>query len=632
MIWKTLLVLLCVMFGSSSAWAAGYTRTLNENLEVSGYKAKAFYNFQTNTPAVLPTSGDLRYRDGNIWGLHNFGSGQRSATATIPVASTDILVIQEYDSKYVTTINRGTENTTLTASTGYRVFDIKTTGDNVTFTVPRYGGIVAAFVMEKDNEVTTADYTINYIYNGSTIKTTNGNTAVGTVVEAENPIKVDDVKYYIKDGETTSMTIVEGTNTLNVNLRKANKEAYTVNLVNAKNEEEILVADAFQGEIVEGESSPRIYYHKAILVGEVWYVRNQNSSEPYYGMDVVAGTNTLSYTASSVNYFFEVEDLPVVKVGNYSGWRNDGLANRSSNGQAPRHYNKNYAYTDELEGGVYTLVMNARNCSSSVSDNITLAYMDGSGNIINLDTQFEAWAKAQTAEKSVSVSIPDGAKFVLKCGDSNSNLNMDFLMFTKTAELSISPEIGATGYRTFASDNALDFTAGNGVTGVKAYYASGLDNNKVVLQKITGTVKAGTGIFLSKDGDDAISIPVVADGESLSDNKFVRGPGKGYAVISEEGCTKYVLGVKDDDVSFFRINEKSAVIDTDKAYLQIEGSSSARLSIVFADEEEENDATGISSVAAQKQNDGVYYNLSGQRVNMPAKGLYIQNGKKVIVK
>ena len=45
-----------------------------------------------------------------------------------------------------------------------------------------------------------------------------------------------------------------------------------------------------------------------------------------------------------------------------------------------------------------------------------------------------------------------------------------------------------------------------------------------------------------------------------------------------------------------------------------------------------DEATGISRVAAEDGND-TWYNLSGQRISAPTKkGLYIKNGKKVIVK
>lgn len=46
----------------------------------------------------------------------------------------------------------------------------------------------------------------------------------------------------------------------------------------------------------------------------------------------------------------------------------------------------------------------------------------------------------------------------------------------------------------------------------------------------------------------------------------------------------------------------------------------------------DSDATGISRVAAEAGND-TWYNLKGQRISTPTrKGLYIKNGKKIVVK
>jgi len=139
-----LITLLMIVMGSTTASAAGYTLQLNENsLVKEGYVIKQLYNFQKNTPAVLPTSGDYRYRDGNIWGLHNFGSGTRSGVVNIPVKAGDILVLQEYNNDIPNTINVGTLNAELTASTGFRVFDVTQTASSITFSVARYGGCVA---------------------------------------------------------------------------------------------------------------------------------------------------------------------------------------------------------------------------------------------------------------------------------------------------------------------------------------------------------------------------------------------------------------------------------------------------------------------------------------------------------
>ena len=43
--------------------------------------------------------------------------------------------------------------------------------------------------------------------------------------------------------------------------------------------------------------------------------------------------------------------------------------------------------------------------------------------------------------------------------------------------------------------------------------------------------------------------------------------------------------------------------------------------------------TAVQSVKViASETDGAIYNLSGQRVSSPSKGIYIQNGKKIIIK
>ena len=52
------------------------------------------------------------------------------------------------------------------------------------------------------------------------------------------------------------------------------------------------------------------------------------------------------------------------------------------------------------------------------------------------------------------------------------------------------------------------------------------------------------------------------------------------------------------------------------------------IELVFTDEI----GTGIENVAAERQGDDAWYNLQGMRVERPAHGIYIHNGKKVLVK
>lgn len=257
------LLTLMMILGGATSWAAGYTRTLTDQLEIVGYKGKAFYDFQQNNPEVLPTSGDLRYRDGGVWGLHNFGSGTRSGTATIPVAKGDILVLQHYSDVHAT-INRGALNESLSASAGYQVYDITTAADDITFSIGRYGGIVAAFVMEKDASAATADYTINYLLNGEgdPVKTVNGNIAVGSTVPTEASFFVGDVKYFRADEQPENFTIAASDNVFNVNVRLA--ATYKFSLLSSLGDT-INAGTGFEGE------SPRVGYPRYQLVDGKFY-------------------------------------------------------------------------------------------------------------------------------------------------------------------------------------------------------------------------------------------------------------------------------------------------------------------------------------------------------------------------
>ena len=62
-------------------------------------------------------------------------------------------------------------------------------------------------------------------------------------------------------------------------------------------------------------------------------------------------------------------------------------------------------------------------------------------------------------------------------------------------------------------------------------------------------------------------------------------------------------------------------------YLDEAENAEARVFIVFG-----NDTTGIGEVQRETAGDDRYYNLGGQQVEQPSRGLYIKNGKKVIIK
>ncbi|MCR5679215.1 MAG: starch-binding protein [Prevotella sp.] len=177
--------------------------------------------------------------------------------------------------------------------------------------------------------------------------------------------------------------------------------------------------------------------------------------------------------------------------------------------------------------------------------------------------------------------------------------------------------IGATGWGTWYTNNILDFSG----MSFSAYTAT-CDGSKVTLAKVDD-VDAGTA-FVLKGDEGTYYVPF--KGSSSTD----KGALKFYDSykVNDGGVDYYVYGlvVRGGTAQFAQVNDGEEV--GGHVILQVAKSSSARaaLDVVFADE-----TTGISAIE-NAANAGVYYNLQGVRVAQPTKGLYIVNGKKVIMK
>ena len=609
-------MLLCLLFGiSNSSWAAGYTRTLNENLEVAGYKFKALYDFQNNSPEVLPTSGDLRYRPyekGGYWGLHNFGGGGRSGTAAIPVSEGDILIIQNY-SGYTSTINCGSENAALTASTGYQVFDITTTSTSITFSVPRSGGIVAALVMEKDASAAKADYTINYIYNSTTIKTVTGNEAVGTTIVAENPITIEGQKYFAVANATTSMTLSSnGTNVLNVNLRLPNTYTYTVS--------SSLGTTIASGNATEGESVTIPYPQYELKDGTLYEAQKYNDSKKEYRHTYNFTENTeatIEYNETNITnvvYFSEAENI----VGATATSAANNMPIRSSNGAC------GYATEDislvNLPAGAYKAVMV---CFSNSSGGAITHFQFGEESYDAVISGANNWAGF---EKEFTLVSQADVKW-LTSGDSKNGL--DYIYIVKTGDVEFvdvavttDGELDGKFYATYSNaEKALDFSA---VEGLTAYYVTSATTSNITIEEVE-KVPAGAAVLIAGAEATTYQVPVIPNFESTETNLLQVSNGE----KTGDGQTIYVLGKGKSGVGFY-LKKKDSAIAAGKAYLEIEdeGTSGVKSFLSLGGD----DAVAISNVEAA-QGIGILYNLNGQRVAAPVKGgLYIMNGKKMLVK
>lgn len=87
----------------------------------------------------------------------------------------------------------------------------------------------------------------------------------------------------------------------------------------------------------------------------------------------------------------------------------------------------------------------------------------------------------------------------------------------------------------------------------------------------------------------------------------------------------YILYNGSDGIGFYAVDGSTNKVAANRAYLTADGAGVNALTIDFDDE------TGISSVE-RAATDNTVFDMSGRRVSKAAKGLYIVNGKKYLVK
>lgn len=251
----------------------------------------------------------------------------------------------------------------------------------------------------------------------------------------------------------------------------------------------------------------------------------------------------------------------------------------------------------------------------------TNAYYEGSTLKVNVD-----WGANNNGSLSNSASNFD----VATDGVYDLTANFTDWKWVEPELVTVPASVGTYGMATLSSEYDLDFT---GITDIHAYTITSANKSTGELTKtdVTGKVPANTGLYIEGAANASVNVPTTVNANAVNGNMLVAATAETNIAQTAGDKTNYILTVNaaSGEVAtpkFFKVNDAGNTVLAGKAYLQIPTADAARMSFWFADE-----ATGIDAVKEQTI-DGQAYNLAGQRVAQPTKGLYIVNGKKVIKK
>lgn len=160
---------------------------------------------------------------------------------------------------------------------------------------------------------------------------------------------------------------------------------------------------------------------------------------------------------------------------------------------------------------------------------------------------------------------------------------------------------------------------------MKAYTAKVSGDKIICTEIVDGVIPAGNGVILYGEPSTSAQLLAAESTSTLSNNDLLatsKADGT-VASIPSSGYTYVLNGDK-----FLQYTGKTFAAN--KAFFNLSynpTASNSKLSIVF---DEETETTGIANVV--KDNSSVYYDLQGRKVEKPTTGIYIVNGKKIVIK
>lgn len=469
--------------------------------------------------------------------------------------------------------------------------------------------------------VQQASYTIKYVDESSnelktsvTRSSTVGSNVTATAADMETFYSSDaSEKYVYKSGnKEIKLAEDEASNVITLTFSKYTKFGYTIN---AKENGTDL------GEVAKGETysdDADIAISKFYKINNEWY---ETTTSPYYiNINPENKAATIEVKKSDITYFAETENL-----GNNIG---ASYNKNMSNGAYSAIAGSKTAELCELPAGEYKVTIYLyergdrgayiRDLNNADLSTNTLCYADINKNSSNLKEYSVTLKLYKTTKIGLSGWTTHNEKN--DTYSTNQSAGLDYIYIQRTGDATETVSVSDAGYATYATTNNIEVPESNDVKVMTVKVNE--DKSTITLHEVkAGTViPAYTGILVKAAKGDYNFVVTSDKGETLANNDLKAAK----EAVTSDGATFFALTKMDTKVGFALVANE-VVIPAGKAYLMVENGTPAKFFGL------DGEATGINSVKTAKA-DGAYYTLEGVKTTKPVKGLYIHNGKKIVVK
>ena len=382
--------------------------------------------------------------------------------------------------------------------------------------------------------------------------------------------------------------------------------AYKVNLVDEANH--VLKTVYENDEAYEGlevnYSYPKYLTDKD---GKVTYVCSLSSFNGSVNANKDAVTSVKYNEYKGTAYFVEAENAinkTKVESANYSS------------GAAMRGFDKNMDLFTIPETGVYRLSYAV--CSNNVRKDYQFIVSAGEEEIVNRVVNWSV-NKVTTDGTITEDAMGFNEGTLIKAKGSDSNIILDYILLEKVTSEDVA--VSAVKFATYVPTFNVVVPAD-----AKVYTAKvNEDKSAVVLTEVpaNSVIAKGTPVLVGAE-EGSYTFAASADKAATVENNDLKAA---TADTKGDGATIYAL-VEQDGKAVFAPLKEGVAVSVGHAYLVLPEASATRFySIQFGGE-----TTGINEVNAAAKADGAYYTLQGVKTSKAAKGIYIHNGKKVVIK